>query len=146
MRVIDAISSIDADVSSSDAACSVAPCDSDCADVATCVAALVTCSLPERRLATIPLRVVTTVRTTYPTAANPRNARTAMLIWIVEPRRASLSESVVTAFRRATWKSEILFPASAALSPNTAAAGSSSAASAALNAADKRAISAHFAL
>ena len=29
-RVIDAISSIDADVSSSDAACSVAPCDSDC--------------------------------------------------------------------------------------------------------------------
>ena len=38
-RVIDAISSIDAEVSSSDAACSVAPCDSDCAEVDTWPAA-----------------------------------------------------------------------------------------------------------
>jgi hypothetical protein len=34
-RVIDAISSIEAEVSSSDAACSVAPCASDCAAVDT---------------------------------------------------------------------------------------------------------------
>ena len=35
LRVIDAISSIDADVSSSEAACSAAPRESDCAEVAT---------------------------------------------------------------------------------------------------------------
>jgi hypothetical protein len=34
-RVIDDISSIDAEVSSSDAACSLAPCESDCDAVAT---------------------------------------------------------------------------------------------------------------
>ena len=61
---MEAISSIDAEVSSSEAACSVAPCDSDCAETATCVAALVTCSLPERRLLTVPVSVFTTVRTT----------------------------------------------------------------------------------
>jgi hypothetical protein len=46
LRVIEAISSIDAEVSSSDAACSVAPCDSDCDDVATWLAADTTCSEP----------------------------------------------------------------------------------------------------
>ena len=38
-RVIEDISSIDAEVSSSDAACCVAPCDSDCDELATWVAA-----------------------------------------------------------------------------------------------------------
>ena len=100
LRVIDAISSIDADVSSSDAACSVAPCDSDCADEATCVAALVTCSLPERRLWTMLVSVFTTLRTTYATTPNARNASTPMATSIVVPCRSLASPLVSACFRR----------------------------------------------
>ncbi len=66
LRVIEAISSIDAEVSSSDAACSVAPCDSDCDDVATWLAADTTASAPCFRSAAVVRSRTLTEWTTQP--------------------------------------------------------------------------------
>ena len=46
LRVMELISSLEAEVSSSEAACSEAPCASCCEEEETCEAALATCSAP----------------------------------------------------------------------------------------------------
>ena len=53
LRVMDVISSLDAEVSSSDAACSEAPCASDWLEEATCEEALAICSAPSESSVTV---------------------------------------------------------------------------------------------
>jgi hypothetical protein len=81
MRVMEAISSIDAEVCSSDAACSVAPCDSDCDALATCDEAVATCCAPCARSCVAVRSVVmmpfTTHRTTTASAIDA--AKTPMM-------------------------------------------------------------------
>ena len=81
MRVIEAISSIDAEVCSSEAACSVAPCDSDCDALATCDEAVATCCAPCARscvaVRSVVMMPLTTQRTT--TARTIDAAKTPMM-------------------------------------------------------------------
>ncbi len=60
---MEAISSIDADVSSSAAAWLLAPVDSDCAEPESCDAADATCSAPAVSSRTEPTRMATVART-----------------------------------------------------------------------------------
>ena len=77
-RVIDAISSIDADVSSSDAACSLAPRDRLCADPATCVEAAATCCAPSRRSTAVVRSAWLMPRTAHTTATPTTSESTSI--------------------------------------------------------------------
>src|SRR5579864_3591140 len=63
LRVMEVISSLDAEVSSSDAACSEAPCASPWLEEATCEDALVICSAPSASSLTVRCSTWLMVRT-----------------------------------------------------------------------------------
>ena len=75
-RVVAAISSMDADVCSSAAACSVAPCDSDCEPVETSPEIAFTCAVPVRNVPITPTRL----RSMAVAIQTPRRAKIAIEI------------------------------------------------------------------
>src|SRR5207248_4070176 len=75
LRAIELISSLDAEVSSSDAACSEDPCASDWLEEETCEAALATCSAPSESSATACRKLLLICwTTTNPTAPTNRDS------------------------------------------------------------------------
>ena len=106
-RVIAAICSSDAEVSSSEAACSVAPCDNVCAELATWVAAAVVCPAPSSSASITRSRGWTMLRvpmTVSPTSAAKTTARTMAVaqIWRDTACCSAVLRSLTTARSRST--------------------------------------------
>ena len=111
LRAMELISSLEAEVSSSEAACSEEPCASTWADEAICDAALATCSaLPptsEARRRRAPLTWRTTASTSPPTARHTPIRMKA----IQRPREETASASWAAALRRLLCDSSNTSPA-----------------------------------